>query len=155
MLHDDRPGVDAPGPSFDFEEAFRAEFEERWAEIAGHAGYEISTHGRVRSTARVAIQRSRWGGTRRVRIAGTVLSAAPDSDGYPLVCLGRGKPRRVHVLVAEEFCERPPDHDPSIPLEACHKDGDRMNPRADNLYWGTRSQNGQDRWRHWRERRDG
>jgi hypothetical protein len=69
------------------------------------------------------------------------------SNGYIELTIfdenGRKKVRPLHRLILEAFVGRcPKDH------EGCHKDGDRQNPRLDNLYWGTRSQNSFDRVRH-------
>jgi hypothetical protein len=42
----------------------------------------------------------------------------------------------VHRLVALAFIGEP---EPG--QEVCHVDGDQMNPRVENLYWGSRSDN--------------
>jgi len=106
---------------------------ERWRPVPGWP-YEASRGGRVRSLARrVPLKRQR----RR-------------KDGYLFVDMSdRGRRRRAHVavLVLEAFAgPRPPG------AEACHRNGRRGDCRAANLYWGTKSQNRQDRERHRRER---
>lgn len=60
--------------------------------------------------------------------------------GYEWVCLGSGKKQKhaaVHRLVAEYFVEGKTE-------ECCvvdHKDGNKLNNRAENLRWTTLSQN--------------
>jgi hypothetical protein len=65
-------------------------------------------------------------------------------EGYPALVLqapGRTKRRSpVHQYVCEAFHGlRPPG------AEVCHRDGDRENARADNLYWGTKAENTRDK----------
>lgn len=50
----------------------------------------------------------------------------------------------VHRLVAHVYLPPRPSRDHEIR----HIDGDRMNPIAENLAWGTRSENARDRLRH-------
>ena len=50
----------------------------------------------------------------------------------------------VHVLVCATFHERPVD----IIVHACHRDGNKLNVKASNMYWGTPVQNMEDRERH-------
>jgi hypothetical protein len=57
---------------------------------------------------------------------------------------GIGKAGQVHQLVAKAFLGPKP-----TPLhEVCHNDGDHLNNRADNLRWGTKSENMYDRVTH-------
>ena len=70
-------------------------------------------------------------------------------DGYPAVRVkidGKHKFISVHRLVAWEYL--PPRLTPQH--EVRHLDGDRLNPHADNLAWGTRKENAADRARHGR-----
>lgn len=104
---------------------------EEWRWIEGYDNYEVSSLGRVR--------------TRRI------LNQT-DSNGYLYVGLsGDGKQKRqtVHVLVAEAFHGDRPDK-----MDCCHINGDRSDNRAENLEWGTRSDNIKARWKHHRERMD-
>lgn len=100
-------------------------------------GYEVTREGRVFST-------SNWRGLGRRE-----LVADLNDDGYPSVRLTIGGKRTryaVHVLVARA-------HLPSRPSprhEVRHLDGNKLNPRADNLAWGTRKDNADDRERHGR-----
>ena len=69
------------------------------------------------------------------------------SDLYKTVVLyveGARRYRTVHRLVCEAFHGPPPEGKPL----ACHKDGDTLNNRADNLYWGSPEDNMQDALRH-------
>jgi len=104
-------------------------------------GYEVAEDGRVFSIA------SNWRGYGRRE-----LSQSLNSYGYPSVRLtinGSRKRYAVHVLVAEQYLgPRPsPDH------EVRHLDGGKMNSSADNLAWGTRKENSEDRERHGRTSR--
>jgi len=103
--------------------------------------YEITRDGRVFSII------SNWRG-----MGPRELSQLPDDDGYASVRLtidGKRKKLAVHRLVAAKYL--PPR--PSKAHEIRHLDGDRMNPHAENLAWGTRKQNAEDRERHGRTSR--
>ena len=98
--------------------------------------YRIDADGCVLSIAH------NWRGYGERKITPTV-----NSHGYLSVRLtinGKRKHVPVHRLVAHiHLPPRPsPDH------EIRHLDGDRMNPRAENLAWGTKSENARDRLRH-------
>src|SRR5687768_8506307 len=98
--------------------------------------YEITREGNVFSAT------TNWRGRGRRE-----LCQSPNSDGYPSVrVLVNGKRKRVavHILVAR--CYLPPR--PSQKHEIRHLDGDKLNPRADNLAWGTSKDNADDRERH-------
>lgn len=76
----------------------------------------------------------------------------PNSDGYPSVRIfvdGKRKHIAVHSLVALHFL--PPR--PSENHEIRHLDGNKLNPNADNLAWGTRKENADDREKHGRTSR--
>jgi hypothetical protein len=86
--------------------------------------YEVSSFGRVRSHAR---------GSR-------VLFQGRDSSGYPTVAMnkgGRRSTKTVHRLVCRAFHGEPIGDS----NEAAHLDGNRTNPRADNLAWATKVEN--------------
>lgn len=105
--------------------------EERWLPIPGFDGYEISSLGRVLSHKRGAPR---------------VLKAQPDPAGYPTVQLhrdGRAQRVRVHRLVAEAFCEGQ-----APGTEVRHLNGIKSDVRAENLTWGTHSENALDMVRH-------
>lgn len=102
--------------------------------------YEVASDGRVFSL-------TNWRGMGRRE-----LRQHLNDDGYPCVCLiVSGKRRRftVHGLVAHEHL--PPR--PSPQHEVRHLDGNKLNPAASNLAWGTRKENAEDRERHGRTSR--
>jgi hypothetical protein len=108
---------------------------EEWRPIPGFADYFITADGEVGST-----RQSRGRVLRPLRWGYTV-------DGYPKVRLylepGKHADRAVHVLVAAAFIGPKPDG-----MEVRHRDGDRLNPRASNLLYGSRSDNVLDSVRH-------
>ena len=104
---------------------------ETWRPVVGYEGsYEVSDCGRVRSLDRISH------GARAGRVLTPHIGA---NNGYLYVTLYRTPERRrayVHTLVLESFVGQRPEG-----MEACHNDGDRTNPRLDNLRWGTHSDN--------------
>ncbi len=108
---------------------------EIWKDIPGYEGkYQASTLGRIRSLdRRVNICH---GATRLMR--GRVLKpAGQKTDPHLSVVLGHGAAGSlVHRLVALTF------HGPCPPWqEVRHLDGNPQNNRADNLAYGTRTEN--------------
>lgn len=104
-------------------------------------GYEVTRDGRVFSVTH------NWRGYGRRE-----LTQDLNDDGYPSVRVtvcGKRTRLAVHRLVASRFL--PPR--PSPLHEVRHLDGNRMNCRADNLAWGTRKDNADDRERHGRTSR--
>lgn len=103
---------------------------ETWKPVAGNARYEVSD----------------WGTVREVDGREVVPRALP--TGHLTVFLGTkgdrfGRRKYVHRLVAEAFIGPCPERH-----ECCHRDGNPQNNRADNLRWGTRSENNLDAVRH-------
>lgn len=94
--------------------------------------YEVSSLGRVRSSAR---------GPKRILRLGT------DKDGYPTVALSKGgkrTTRAVHRLVCRAF-----HGESNAPWrEAAHLDGNRANASAVNLKWVGKIQNHSHRRSH-------
>lgn len=103
---------------------------EKWLDIEHHPGYQISSYGRVRS-----FLNNRHGLCDTPHILGTDIN----SNGYERVYLGSGGRFFIHHLVAEAFIPNPN----SYPIVR-HKDDNRTNNCADNLEWGTQSDNIQD-----------
>jgi hypothetical protein len=95
--------------------------------------YEVSNDGRVR--------RRTLGSNRKV---GTLLRASLSTRGYPEYRLydDDGKPRAwlAHRLVALAFLPAPDPGQTSV----LHKDDNKLNPRVDNLRWGTAADNAAD-----------
>ncbi|SHJ58468.1 NUMOD4 motif-containing protein [Nocardiopsis flavescens] len=105
---------------------------EQWRAVVGFPGYEVSSLGNVRS----------WSRYKR----GELLKLRPGTTGYPHVTLwrdGRCHRPKVHRLVALAFIGPRPDGQ-----QVRHLDGDRLNNAADNLAYGTPSQNVRDSVRH-------
>lgn len=100
--------------------------EEIWKPVVGYEGrYEVSNLGRVKS-----LPNQTYHGTR-------ILKPHTPKGGYPGVVFLDAISRRrcyhnVHALVARAFHGPPP-----AGHEVCHRDGDRSNPKASNLMWGT------------------
>ena len=98
--------------------------------------YRIDADGSVFSIAH------NWRGYGERKITPTV-----NSHGYLSVRItinGKRKHIPVHRLVA--YVHLPPR--PSLDHEIRHLDGNKLNPRASNLAWGTKSENARDRLRH-------
>ena len=106
---------------------------EQWRRIPQYrllgipSGYEASVDCRVRSVPRT-LRNGR-------RLGGTVLAQQRDKDGYATVKLGRS---RVRVAVAVQLAF-------AGPPEVRHLDDDRSNDRPENLAWGSRVENEQDK----------
>lgn len=118
---------------------------ERWLPIAGLEGsYSVSSHGRVRSEARIVLRGEGVVHTVRQRI----LALAKKRSGHLMVVLhGADKLRPqllVHRLVLIAFAGPPP-----TPLHECaHNDGKPANNRIENLRWATRAENHHDKVAH-------
>lgn len=110
---------------------------EEWRALPGFEGlYEVSSFGQVR---RIPGGRGTRGG-----ILKQAREGGPHGRMYVNLCRDRkAKTYRVHRLVALAF------HGP-LPagLETRHLDGDHLNNRADNLRYGTKSENAWDQVRH-------
>jgi len=109
---------------------------EQWKDVCGFEGvYQISTHGRIRRF---------WPNSDH---GYKMLNPWVDrKTGYKRVdlCINKKKDvRRVHQLMLETFvCPRQPL------MEGRHLDGNRQNNHLNNLRWGTKSENQQDRKVH-------
>lgn len=109
---------------------------EEWRPVDGYPRYQISSLGRVLSTAPF-----------RGSTSPRILRHRYTTDGYPTVGIGRaGEPTRtryVHHLILEAFVGPRPDG-----MEVRHLDGNPANCNLSNLRYGTASENGYDRVRH-------
>jgi hypothetical protein len=110
--------------------------------LVSFPGYAVSRDGVVFSLTH------NWRGYGERRLA-----VDTNDHGYASVRLTvNGKRTRlaVHKLVAEAFLPAKPN---TPDAQIRHLDGNRMNPHADNLAWGTAADNAADRDRHGRTSR--
>jgi len=111
------------------------------SEVKHTPGYEITRDGLVFAIS------TNWRGYGRREMRQT-----PNADGYPSVRLtidGKRVRLAVHRLVAAKYL--PPR--PSMSHEVRHLDGNKAHCSAENLQWGTRKENADDRERHGRTSR--
>lgn len=106
-----------------------------WKRIPWAPGYYVHFDGFVKSV--IVRTESRQ---RRRTVTERIL-ALSTTDGYVAVNIGSekdGTRRRItlHTLVASVFLGDRPEG-----LDVMHRDGDRMNPRASNLMYGTKKEN--------------
>ena len=108
---------------------------EEWRPVPGWEYYEVSSLGRVRSLDKITP--ARGGGVQKKQ--GKVLRQQPVQGYLRVTVQGAGHRRtlKVHVLVLEAFVGPKPD----VGQECRHLNGDSTDNRADNLMWGTRSEN--------------
>lgn len=110
---------------------------ERWKDIKGFPGYQVSDTGRVRSRI-----------NNRHGVGTEYHELKPVNGGKQnrkSVQLGRGNRRSIHRLVAEAFIPNPNNH----PLVR-HLDDNPENNSVENLAWGTQTDNMQDCVKHGR-----
>ena len=104
------------------------------SELSEFPGYFIDKTGRIESR-------------RRKYLKPKIISPYPDKDGYPFVKLakadGRITFRHVHRLVLETFVGKRPSG-----KEARHLNGVKLDSRLENLTWGTKKEQYEDRERH-------
>lgn len=110
--------------------------EEIWKDIPGYEGfYQVSNMGRVKHLVE-------WrGNDYSARYISNPKIVLPhlDCNGYERIRLfmwGKGKPYRIHRLVAKAFIPNPNNY-PQIN----HIDEDKTNNRVDNLEWCTQTYN--------------
>ena len=93
-----------------------------WRKIKDYPDYKVSSDGRVRSLK-----------------TGTNMKPSISNAGYLMVKLFDGKrhrPKAIHRLVAETFCN---GYKPGF--EVNHLDGNKHNNSASNLEWCSHSEN--------------
>lgn len=114
---------------------------EQWGILPDFVGYEVSTHGRVRTIRKL--------NGRGVLEHPRLMTLRP-SVGKPYLRVklatpdGRYVDKPVHQLVLLTFIGPRPD--PSH--DSCHDDGNAKNNLLSNLYWGTKLDNAAGRLRH-------
>lgn len=118
---------------------------EIWKDIKGHPGYQVSSHGRVKSLDR---ESTRSDGQKRF-YKGQMLTTQYDSrSGRPMVRLYNPKTKKgltikIHRLVALTFLGERPEG-----MEICHRDSDVTNNNVENLRYGSKSSNQIDIMKH-------
>lgn len=117
---------------------------EIWLPVVGYEGwYEVSDHAQVRSLDRTLVTSS--GITRHYRSRLLSHNKAGAGDHHVVILSKEGvyERRLVHHLMLEAFvCPRPPG------LFGLHRDDDPHHNLLPNLYWGTKSQNQDDKVRN-------
>lgn len=110
--------------------------EEQWKDVVGFEdGYEVSNLGNVRSKTRTLGDGRTFKGK----------SLKPwINQGRERLTLPNKTKVKVHRLVCEAFHGPAPEDKPF----ALHKNGDSLDNRADNLYWGDFVDNVADALRH-------
>jgi len=122
-----------------------------WKDIPGYEGrYQASSLGRIKSLKR-EFSRTDWrtGKITKVAVKERILKPGKfNKAGHLSVFLrdkenpnGIGKP--VHQLIMRTFIGEPPQG-----MEILHINGVSTDNRVENLRYGTRSDNGIDRYRH-------
>jgi hypothetical protein len=114
--------------------------EEVWRDIPGYEGaYQVSNMGRVKSLSRSSPIVYRDGRIAKRTLREKILTPCVNKRGYESLVLrldGKDHTYEVHRLVAAAFMGPRPEGQ-----ETRHLDGNRLNNRADNLAYGTHSQN--------------
>lgn len=101
---------------------------EQWKKIHGYPNYKVSSNGRVSAES--------TSGTKQVK-------PYEKDNGYLYVDLyknGQRTGKRVHVLVAEAFLQKPSGN-----VTVDHKDRNRHNNRLSNLRYSTISEQNKNR----------
>lgn len=127
---------------------------EQWRYIPGWiALYEVSDRGRVRACERLVRSRTPQGAWTVRKIRRLMLKPRPNRRGHLRVMLhctliDGSHTRRLHAyvhrLVAEAFLGEPPEAAAMV----LHRDDNKRNNAASNLYYGTRLDNAQDALRN-------
>ncbi len=107
--------------------------EETWVDVKGSNGlYRVSSEGNVYSVERHVVKSNGV----VARFGGRMLKQYVYENGVPVVNIeidGCRRPRSVALIVAENLVPNPNGLDVVV-----HEDGDSLNNKAENLYWGTR-----------------
>ena len=121
---------------------------EKWRDIEGFLGYQVSNQGRVRTFWKRKHYPTGYGSYNYLSDTPKIMSLSDDGDGYMKVMLyshedGRRYCRKVHRLVAEAFIPRNFDDD-LVEYTVDHiqsgPDG-KLDNSVENLRWLPRSEN--------------
>lgn len=119
---------------------------EEWRPIPGHPGYEASSLGQIRSRWIVGGAHNRG---RRLGPQWRIVRGSVNVYGYrQLAVLSETGSRSItaHILIAEAFHGPRPEEG----WEVRHLNGVKLDLRAENLQWGTRTEQRLDDVRHGR-----
>lgn len=110
---------------------------EVWSTIKGYDGlYEASTFGRVRRVCESG---------EKIVLDGSIQKLYSYIKVHLTAEGERPKKKFVHRLILETFKGPPPDKESQL---CCHLDGNPLNNKIENLYWGSYKKNAADRDRH-------
>ena len=117
---------------------------EKWKDINGFPGYQVSDRGRVRTFWKRKHYPTGYGTYNYVSDTPSIMSQSDDGNGYMKVMLyckldGKRYCKKVHRLVAEAFIEHESEND-TVDHIRSGMDGKRDNSVA-NLRWIPRSEN--------------
>lgn len=113
---------------------------EEWRPIRGYEGaYEVSNHGRVRSLDHIISYANGHDRPTKGRVLTPWITRR-----YLTVRLGAGRRTYVHTFVCEAFHGPRPEPE----WQVRHLNGDCLDNRAENLAWGTCSENHLDKRAH-------
>src|SRR5690606_32240578 len=107
-------------------------------QIKDYPGYEIDSNGSVWSSWKSQ------GNSRAITDWHKLITFL--RSGYPSITMSDGKKQRsfsVHRLLAQSFLDNP-ENKPFV----CHANGNPLDNRLENLYWGTALENNLDRRKH-------
>lgn len=107
-----------------------------WKKIPGYENYEASDAGEIRSVNRTETYRWKGGIYQRSKKGKVLKQTRNKNNGYLYVHLGRGVIFTVHRLVAWAFLG--PQEDGMV---VRHRDGNKLNNRAENLMYGSGAEN--------------
>lgn len=114
---------------------------EIWRAVPDSDFYQASSLGRVRSIDHLAEYKRRPGNHQKL-MRGRVLK--PFDNGKYLTVNIDGQTRCVHEIITVTFHGPTPAPD----YQVRHRNGRRLENQADNLVWGTATQNQMDRFAH-------
>ena len=117
---------------------------EEWRNIEHFEGYQISSHGRVRTFWKRKHYPTGYGAYWVIGDEPTIMHASDDGNGYLKVMLycredGRRYCRKIHRLVAEAFIEHDPCDD-TVDHIRSGPEG-KLDNSVNNLRWIPRSEN--------------
>ena len=106
--------------------------------VKQYINYEVDTEGHVWSRSRNTSSAKTFGGWHELKyqLARTAIRVSLSKNNAP-------KWEGVHRLVAEAFIPNL-DNKPMV----CHRNGNFLDNRVENLYWGTAKENQNDRKKH-------